>query len=98
MHLPLINPFLLVILALGAFRLTRIVTTDAISEPIRQKIWSKFPPNTFLGYLITCNWCFGMYVAGLFTLGYFLVPDVTYVVSLVLSISSVIGLISNKLD
>lgn len=95
---PYVDPFTFLLLTLGAFRLTRLVTTDAITEPLRQKIWSKFPPNTFLGYLITCNWCFGMYVAVLFTLGYFLVPVAMYVVSLVLSISAVIGLISNKLD
>jgi hypothetical protein len=96
--LPVIDPFLFLLLSLGAFRLTRLVTADAITEPLRQKIWSKFPPNTFLGYLITCNWCFGMYISILFALGYFLVPTVMYVVSLVLSISAVIGLISNKLD
>lgn len=83
-----------VILALAAFRLTHLVTTDAIADGFRTKIWKKFPPNTKIGYLITCNWCTGFWVSG-FLVGFYLVlPVATLVVSLILAISASVGLIT----
>lgn len=83
-----------VILALGAYRLTHLITTDAIADGFRTKVWSKFPPTTKIGYLITCNWCTGFWVSLLFVLGASILPQMTFVVSLVLAISAVIGLLS----
>lgn len=83
-----------VILALGAYRLTHLITTDAIADEFRHKIWSKFPPTTKIGYLITCNWCTGFWISLLFVVGASVLPQFTFVVSLVLAISAVIGLIS----
>lgn len=83
-----------VILALGAYRLTHLITTDAIADGFRTKVWSKFPPTTKIGYLITCNWCTGFWVSLLFVIGASTLPQFTLVVSLVLAISAVIGLIS----
>jgi len=89
-------PFLL--LTLAAFRVTRLITTDTILEPVRNKICSKWPPSTQFGYLFTCNWCTGMWVAGA-TIGFYaLFPYQTLMVSLVLSISALVGIISTHLD
>lgn len=83
-----------VILALGAYRLTHLITTDAIADGFRNWVWSKFPPMTKIGYLITCNWCTGFWVSLLFVIGASILPQFTFVVSLVLAISAVIGLLS----
>lgn len=83
-----------IILALGAYRMTHLITTDAIADTFRDKIWSKFPPTTKIGYLITCNWCTGFWVSLLFVIGASTLPQFTFVVSLVLAISAVIGLLS----
>lgn len=87
-----------VILALGAYRLTHLITTDAIADGFRNKIWSKFPPTTKIGYLITCNWCTGMWVSLFFVVGVSTLPQLTFVVSLVLAISAVIGLLSALIE
>ncbi|NBW21311.1 MAG: DUF1360 domain-containing protein [Caulobacteraceae bacterium] len=85
-----------IIYALAAFRLTRVITTDTIFEPVRERIWKKFPASHGFGYLITCDWCTGFYVSILFVVGFLLVPVIAYVVSLVLSISAVIGLLAGR--
>ena len=90
--------FTYIILVLASYRLTRLLTTDAIFEPLREKIWKKFPPSTKFGYLFTCNWCMSIW-ATLFLVGLFLVvPLLAYVVSLVLSISAIVGVIATRLD
>ncbi len=83
-----------VIISLAAFRVTRFITTDVVFEPVRNKIWKKFPPNTKIGYLITCDWCTGFWVSVLFTIMMITLPLVTLVVSLVLALAAVIGLLS----
>jgi hypothetical protein len=92
----LLEPLTFVILALAAFRVTRVITTDTVFESIREKIWKKFPPSKGFGYLITCDWCTGFYVSIAFVVAYLLVPVIVYVVSLVLSISAIIGILANR--
>lgn len=83
-----------VILALAAYRTTHLITTDAIADGFRNWVWSKFPPATKVGYLITCNWCTGFWVSLLFVIGASILPQFTFVVSLIMAISAVVGLIS----
>ena len=92
----ILEPLTFVILALAAFRVTRVITTDVIFESVRERIWKKFPSSKGFGYLITCDWCTGFYVSIIFVLAYLLVPVIVYVVSLVLSISAIIGLLANR--
>jgi hypothetical protein len=92
----LLEPLTFVILALAAFRVTRVITTDVVFEAVRERIWKRFPPSKGFGYLITCDWCTGFYVSIAFVLAYLLVPVIVYVVSLVLSISAIIGLLANR--
>jgi hypothetical protein len=82
------------ILALAAFRLTHLVTTDAIADGFRTWVWKKFPPMTKIGYLITCNWCTGFWVSIFLVIFYLVLPVATLVVSLILAISASVGLIS----
>jgi Protein of unknown function (DUF1360) len=83
-----------VILALAAYRMTHLITTDAIADNFRHKVWSKYPPMTRIGYLITCNWCTGFWVSLLLVVGFLILPQVTLVVSLVMALSGVVGLLS----
>lgn len=83
-----------VILALAAYRMTHLITTDAIADGFRTWVWLKFPPMTKIGYLITCNWCTGFWVSIFFVIGFLTLPQVTLVVSLILAISAAIGLLS----
>lgn len=91
MDITLVN-FLILILA--AFRLTHLITTDAIADGFRTRVWKKFPPATKIGYLVTCNWCTGFWVSIFLVIFYLILPLATLVVSLVLAISASIGLIS----
>ena len=87
-----------VVLALGAYRMTHLITTDAIADGFRNWIWSKYSPMTKIGYLITCNWCTGFWVSLLFVIGASILPQLTFVVSLILAISAVIGLLSALIE
>lgn len=65
--------FVIVTAILAAARLTRLVTVDKITEPIRDRIIVRFspdpnlelvrPPESKLVYLVHCPWCFGLWVA-----------------------------------
>ena len=94
----MIDLFTYAVLVLASYRVTRAITTDTIFESVREKIWKKYPPSTKLGYLITCNWCTGFWVSIVFVVAYILVPDVTFVVSLILSTSALVGIIASKAE
>ena len=62
------DPVLLVVYALAVARVTGIVTTDTITETIRDNIigWLDDRPGTlgsYLAYLITCPWCASIWIA-----------------------------------
>lgn len=44
--------------ALATFRLTRLLTEDVITSPVREKILKKYPPTEeSWSYALTCPWC-----------------------------------------
>jgi hypothetical protein len=62
------DPVLLVVYALAVARVTGLITTDTITEGIRDGLigWLDDRPKTlgsFVATLITCPWCSGMWVA-----------------------------------
>lgn len=82
------------ILALAVFRVTRLITTDVVLEKLRNKVWSKFPPERGgVGYMITCTWCASVWVASLFVLSYMISTRSTIVVAGIFALSAVAGLI-----
>lgn len=83
-----------VVLALAAYRITHLITTDAIADGFRNWVWSKYGPTTKIGYLITCNWCTGFWVSLLLVAAAGILPQFTFVVSLIMAISAVVGLLS----
>jgi hypothetical protein len=90
--------FTYIIIVLASYRLTRLLVIDVIFEPLREKVWNKFPPSTKLGYVFTCMWCMSIWASLALILLFLVLPLLAYVVSLVLSISAIVGVIAARLD
>jgi hypothetical protein len=91
--------FTFAVLVLATHRITRLITTDTIFSALRERIWNKFPPNRVnLGYLITCDWCSSLWAATMVFSAYFLAPTPTFVVSLVLATSSIVGILAARVN
>jgi hypothetical protein len=54
------TPLLLVVAALATYRLTRLVTADKITEPLRLWVLDR---SQWAGYLVTCDWCLSIWIA-----------------------------------
>lgn len=55
--------WLLVLLAiLATMRLTRLVTADKITEPIRERLIQRWGEDAKRSYLLTCDYCASIYV------------------------------------
>lgn len=93
-----ISIFHFIIVTLASYRLTRLFVVDVIFEPLREKVWKKFPPSTKFGYVFTCMWCMSIWTTLILVLLALAVPLLAYVVSLVLSISAIVGVIAARLD
>lgn len=59
----MISPFLLLLAALAAARITRLITTDRLFEAPRLWAVNKLGPLNLSAYLITCQWCMGLWVS-----------------------------------
>lgn len=56
--------WLLVALTIGAImRLTRIVTADYLTSPIRERLTDRWGEESKRAYLLTCDYCASIYVA-----------------------------------
>ena len=53
---------LLVLGALATARITRLITTDRITEAPRNAILRRLDADSLLAYLIVCDWCSSVYV------------------------------------
>ena len=85
-----------VVLALAAFRVTRLVVEDAVTERLREWVWRRVPPSRGIGYMITCYWCTGFWVSLLLAVLYMMVPTATVAVALVFALSAVVGLLAER--
>lgn len=56
-------PVLILLLGLGEARLTRAVTEDRISEPVRAWAVKKWGPQGGVPYLLHCRWCSGIWIS-----------------------------------
>ena len=84
----------LVIYGLATYRLTRLITRDSITEPIREWIWKRRPPEkSKIGYLFTCEWCMSIWTASLL-ISSSMITAVTDVVAAVLALSAAAGLLT----
>jgi hypothetical protein len=86
-----------VLLSLATARITLFVTTDTLAAPLREKIWKRYPPESSrYGYLITCNWCTGIYAATLVASMYRIVEKPMIFVSTILALSFVAGFAADR--
>jgi hypothetical protein len=92
-----VNAVDFLILALAAYRITRLIVEDTLLEPLRERVWKRFPPETKLGYLFTCFWCTGFWVSVLIVAVYLLLPSATIAIALVFALSAVVGIIDTIL-
>lgn len=72
-------------------RLTKLILEDYITEPIRDKVWSKYPADTKIGYLFTCPWCMSIWSAASLSLLSKVSPRTSKVVNTVLTASLLTG-------
>ncbi len=88
----------LILMALATYRICRFLIEDFLFNPIRDRIWGKFPPeSTKIGYLFTCYWCTSLWVALGVVVLYIFVPWLAIPVYAVCAISAVVGFIDHKL-
>lgn len=99
----------LVILALAAFRLVRLIGWDTITRPLRERICAlserdgheyvgKRQPRPWLQEWIHCPWCMGAYVTGAVWISWLVWPHFTMGVATLLALMALVGLISKNLD
>ena len=87
----------LVIFGLAGYRITRLLLWDHLFDGFRSWLWRHWPPERGgIGYLFTCPWCMGFWVASLLVIAYIIVPGPTTVVATVFAISAVIGLLAAR--
>jgi multisubunit Na+/H+ antiporter MnhF subunit len=87
----------LIILALATIRITRFITTDTIFSRLREKFWSRFPPEkSMYGYLITCNWCSSVYAATLVMSMYRIIEGPALFVCSIFALSFVAGFVVDR--
>lgn len=54
----------ILLLAFGsAARLTRLITTDTITGPLRAKVLTHYGPQSMAYELIRCPWCVGFWIS-----------------------------------
>jgi len=86
----------LVVLSTATYRISKFFVDDFLFNKIREKIFTKFPPETtYIGYFFTCYWCTSMWIGTLVTLGYILSSTVMLVICLPFAISAIASTISD---
>ena len=85
----------LLILALAAFRVTRLVIEDSILDPIRNRTIYVWPDHGIGGWmkdLFSCPWCIGFWISVDWSVSFYFWPTTTWWVALPFAISAVVGL------
>jgi hypothetical protein len=98
--------WLVALASLAAYRVTRLVTSDKITEPIFERIrwrlearWhekhdergSQTEWNSKLAFMLSCPWCLGFWVCGVFTVVLSLAYGLNYPILTWLAMSTVVG-------
>lgn len=95
------DPVALTVGALAVHRLTRLVTDDEITRPLRERLTKVVsgtvyrPAHPWLGYLVTCPWCVSIYAAAGWAALTVAAPAVATPAGAVLAWSSVSGLLAS---
>ena len=98
----MMDPVILLVYALAVSRVTGLITTDAITEDIRDSVitWLDDRPRTlgaYLATLITCQWCASMWVslAAAPLVWFWPTSPFLLIPALALALSQTTGMISN---
>lgn len=100
---------LFVIAALAAYRVTRLVTTDKITEPLFERLrwglerrWhrkhaggSDTDWNSKLAFMLSCPWCLGFWVSGVFAVVLSVANVLDYPILTWLAMSTIVGFLGN---
>lgn len=80
--------------ALAAYRLTRLVTEDEITEPVRDAIVAKFgpPDSSKVSYLVHCPFCVSVYASTAVVFADMIAPRLARPVLRMLALSAVVSL------
>lgn len=102
--------WLVALASLAAYRVTRLVTTDKITEPITERIrwfferrWEAKHPevvpsddwNSKLAFLLSCSWCLGFWVSGVVTVILSVAYGLDYPVITWLAMSTIVGFLGH---
>lgn len=60
---PMLTVLTLVVYVLVAARLTRLVTTDKLTESVRAAVVDRFGASSMTTFLVHCPWCAGWWVS-----------------------------------
>jgi hypothetical protein len=82
--------------ALTVYRLTRLVVTDSITQPLRNRVSST--PRPRVAYFLACPWCVGFWMALTVAALVSLWPSGAAYIVLVLSWSAATGIIAERTD
>lgn len=97
-QLHLNGPMWWAVCAAAVFRLTRLVTSDAITERFRRWAVRRQGDHKRLAYFLTCPWCVGFWMAVAVAALVTLWPTGAAYIVLVLSWSTVTGLLAERMD
>jgi hypothetical protein len=100
--------WLVLLATAAAYRVTRVVTTDKITEPVFERLrwtlerrWqakhgdgSDTDWNSKLAYLLSCPWCLGFWVSGVFTVILSMAYGLDYPILTWFAMSTGIGLLA----
>jgi hypothetical protein len=87
------DPATLAIGALAVHRLTRLITTDEVTRPWRERV-EQTDPEGRLAYFVTCPWCVGLWMSAGWAVVAYAAPALAVPLGAVLAWSSVTGLLS----
>lgn len=77
-------------------RLTVLVIEDKITEPIREKIFTRWNPSNTWSYLLTCPWCASIWLGFAVAAAVVFIPQIWLIPALALGFSSLTGLIEER--
>lgn len=85
---------------LATVRVTRLVTHDMISDPVRLWITERFGATSRITYLVHCPWCVSIYIGALIAYPAYAWADTSLyqVATLALSASYVAGYLVSRED
>lgn len=85
--------------ALATYRFQKLIREDKITEPVREWVWRKHPPeSTKIGYLLGCPWCLSIYAGMGLSFARMIAPGTTNALARGLALSAIAGIMAERED